>query len=300
MNEVLGSRTAIRILNVLFDNPSSEFKEISLIKSANTGKGSASAFVNKLAKEKFVICKRVGKTKMIRLNLLNEPALLLKFSFGNKKLERLPKEVLASIRLLREKIKDEIRLMIVFGSYIAGTATENSDIDLLIVAKDSKKINDSKKEVEEIFGKKINLHIFDEHEAFKQNDFFRNTLLRGVIAYGYDLAVYLLKDSRKEPLEKIEYLLKRHKSALRNYINKDYDSASAIIENILEQLVFLLLSRENIGYISKKDAADSLKKLPEGKAIENIKKMSIKQKIEGLGSLLVSVYADYILGEIND
>lgn len=300
MNEVLGSRTAIRILNVLFDNPSSEFKEISLIKSANTGKGSASAFVNRLAKEKFVICKRVGKTKMIRLNLLNESALLLKFSFGNKKLERLPKEVLASIRLLREKVKDEIRLMIVFGSYIAGTATENSDIDILIVAKDSKKINESKKEVEEMFGKKINLHIFDEHEAFKQNDFFRNALVRGIIVYGYDLAVYLLKDSRKEPLEKIEYLLKRHKSALRNYINKDYDSASAIIENILEQLVFLLLSRENIEYISKKDAADSLKKLPEGKTIENIKKMGIKQKIEGLGSLLVSVYANGILGEIND
>ncbi len=300
MNEVLGSRTAIRILNVLFDNPSSEFKEISLIKSANTGKGSASAFVNKLAKEKFVICKRVGKTKMIRLNLLNESALLLKFSLGNKKLERLPKEVLASIRLLIEKVKDEIHLMIVFGSYIAGTATENSDIDILIVAKDSKKINESKGEVEEIFGKKINLHIFDEHEAFKQNDFFRNALLKGVIVYGYDLAIYLLKDSRKEPLEKIEYLLKRHKSALRNYINKDYDSASAIIENILEQLVFLLLSRKNIEYISKKDAADSLKKLPEGKAIENIKKSGIKQKIEALGLLLVNVYANSILGEIND
>lgn len=299
MEKILGSRTAIKILNVLFDNPSSEFKEVSLIKSANTGKGVASAFVNKLAKEKLVICKRVGKTKMIRLNLLNESALLLKFSFGNKKLERLPKEVLASIRLLREEVKDEICLMIVFGSYIAGTATENSDIDILIVAKESKKINESRKEVEEVFGKKINLHIFNKDEAFKQNDFFRNALLRGIIVYGYDLAVYLLKESRKEPLEKIKYLLKRHKSAFRNYINQDYDSASAIIENILEQLVFLLLSRENIGYISKKDATDALKKLPEGKAIENIKKMGIKQKIEELGLLLVSVYANSIVGEIN-
>ena len=298
MKDLLGSKTAIKILNALFNNPSQEFKEISLIESANTGKGSASSFINKLIKEKYVISKRVGKTKIIKLNLLNESVLLLKFSFDNKRLQKLPKDVIASIKLLRGKVKDNIFLMVVFGSYIAGTATEKSDIDLLIVTKNAKKVNEEKKAIEELFGKRINLHIFNKNEISKKEDYFtRNILLKGIVVYGYDLAVHLLKDSRKGSFEKIEYLLDRHKSALKNYINKDYEAANYIIENIIEQLVFLILSEKNIEFISKKDAIQSIKKEPEGKIIENIKKIGVKQKLEQLEKFLIGLYINHILGE---
>ncbi len=298
MEDILGSKTAIKILNVLFNNPSKEFKEVSLIKSANTGKGSASDLINKLIKEKFVLSKRIGKTKIIKLNPSNESALLLKFSFDNKRLQKLPKDIIASIELLRDKVKDNISLMVVFGSYAAGTATEKSDIDILVATKNAKKINEKKKGIEELFGKKINLHIFNKKEIFKQEDYFiRNILLKGIVIYGYDLAIYLLKDYKKEYLERIEYLLSRCKSALKNYMNKDYEAANYIIENMIEQLVFLILSEKNIEFISKKDAMDSIKKEAEGKIIENIKKMNVKQKLEQLEKFLIEIYINHILGE---
>ena len=71
--------------------------------------------------------------------------------------------------------------MIVFGSYVAGTATEKSDIDVLIVTENAKEVNEKTKEVEELFGRKINLHIFNKKEIFKQEDYLvKNTLLNGL------------------------------------------------------------------------------------------------------------------------
>ena len=298
MEGLLGSKTAIKILSVLFSNPLQEFKEISLIKAANTGKGSASNLIDKLIKERVVISKRVGKTKIIKLNLLSEPVFLLKSSFDSKRLQNLPRDVLASIKLLKSKLREDISLIIAFGSYIAGTAAEESDIDILIVTKNAEKANEEKKKAEEIFGKKINLHIFTKNEIFKQKDYFiRNALIRGIIVYGYDMAFYLLKDSQKEPFDKIEYLLDRHKAALRNYVSKDYKAADYITENIIEQLAFLILSEKGMQYVSKKDAMDSIKKLPEGKIIENIKKTGGKQKIEQLEKFLIGLYTSHILGE---
>ncbi|MBW2988735.1 nucleotidyltransferase domain-containing protein [Candidatus Woesearchaeota archaeon] len=297
MEGILGSKTAVKILNVLFNDPSREFKEISLVKEAKTGKGAASDSISRLIRENFVVCKRVGKTKLVSLNLSNEAALLLKFSFDSQRLQKLPKDVLASIRLLMHKEKDNVSLMVVFGSYVAGTANEDSDIDILIVAKNLKRLDEDKKSVEELFGKRINLHIFNKDEISKKEDLFtRNILLKGIIVQGYSLAACLLKGCRKEPLEKIEYLLERHKSALRNYADKDYGAAGYIIENIIEQFIFLVLSERSLGFISKKDAMHSIKKEREGKIIENIKKMPIKQKLGKLRELLVEFYINCILG----
>ena len=58
-----------------------------------------------------------------------------------------------------------------------------------------------------------------------------------------------------------------------------------------------MLLQKNIPYISKKDAMDSIKKEPEGKIIEKIKKMSRKQRIEQLEKFLIEIYINGILGE---
>ncbi len=300
INELLASKTAVKILSVLFDHPLEEFKEISLIRSANTGKGAASDFINRLIKERFVLSKRVGRTKIIKLNL-NESSLLLKFFFDNKRLERLPKNVLASIKLLRNETKQYLFLMIVFGSYVAGSATEESDIDILIITEDYKQVNEMRKKVEELFGKKINLHIFNKSEIFEQKkNFIKNALFNGIVIYGYDFAISFLEDSKKESFEKIEYLLDRYKSALKNYMDADYETANYIIQNIIEQAVFFILSEKNVSYMSRKDAMQSIKKLPDGKVIENIKRLDIKQKMKRLEKFLIELYIRYILGEHYD
>ncbi|MBU1004206.1 MAG: hypothetical protein KJ561_00085 [Nanoarchaeota archaeon] len=114
------------------------------------------------------------------------------------------------------------------------------------------------------------------------------------------MAFYLLRNSKKEILERMEYLISRCKSAFKNYADKDYKSVDYIIGNILEQLVFLILTEKNIQYASKKDAADLIKKLPEGKSIEKIKNMAGKQKIGQLEEFLIGLYASHLLGKNND
>lgn len=81
----LGTKTALKILKALLDDPLREFKEIELIKKAKTGKGSASTLINGLVKESILLEKRAGKTKLITLNLKSRDVFLLKNLFDQKK-----------------------------------------------------------------------------------------------------------------------------------------------------------------------------------------------------------------------
>ena len=294
MTEILGSKTGIKVLNALFENPLHEFKEIELISSAKTGKGAASGFVNHLIKRGIVICKRAGKTKMINLNLQNEQVLLLKSAFNRGKIEQMPKEILAEIMMFKEKTEDISDMIIAFGSQIAGTSKEDSDLDLLVVAKNPKEVDKKRKEVEEMLGKRINLHLFEKDEISWDDLFARNVLARGVIIHGYSLAFKLIKSKQDTP--KIENLINRQKAALRNLLHKDLEASDSIVENIIEQLAYFILSEKEIGYASKKDALDSLRKIPEGRTIENIKKLGRKQRIEQIGNFLAAKYTNMVLG----
>ena len=98
--------------------------------------------------------------------------------------------------------------------------------------------------------------------------------------YGYDLAIELFSSIKKKgDLERLFFFNDRIKSALRNYLNKDYKTTKEILERTLEQMIYYLLSEKEIRYTSKKDAAELIKRLPEGVIIQKINKAPLKEKI---------------------
>ncbi len=299
IDETLGSKTAIKLLRELFKEPRYEFKEIELIKRSKTGKGSANNIINKLVKENILIEKRAGRTKIIYLNSKSEIVFTLRCMFNKEKVSNMDRTKQASLYLFRDLIANNCELMIVFGSTIAGTSTEKSDIDVLIVASNLEEINKKRREVEELFGEKFNLHIYKKNEMQKnieRDQFILNSFLNGAIIHGFDLGRKLFANIKNEGLlERLFFLNNRLKSALNNYKNNDEASAKEIVDKTLEQLVFLLLSEKNISYSSKVDAKKSIESLPEGRIMQKISQVHLKEKIILSEKLVLDIIKEVIL-----
>ncbi|MBU2638544.1 MAG: nucleotidyltransferase domain-containing protein [Nanoarchaeota archaeon] len=280
---VLETKTTLKLAKALLDEPLHEFKETELIKKAKTGKGSAGNLINELVKERIILEKRVGKSKIICLNMQSRAVFLLKNLLNQERLSHLPKSKLASVLLFTNLAKGKSELLLVFGSCIAQTATEKSDIDILIVSNNPDSIQAERKKTEELFGERLNLHSCTKQEIknkAKSDMFIQNALLKGVLLHGYDLAMELFFSiNRKKDLERLFFFNDRIKSALRNYLNKDYKTAEEILERTIEQMVYYLLSENGVGYTSRKDAVESIKRLPEGPAIQKINRAPLKEKM---------------------
>jgi len=296
---MLGTKTMLRLLKVLLDNPLYEFKEIELIQKAKTGKGSASEAIKELIKERILLEKRVGKIRVIYLNLQNKKVFLLKNFFDYEKIIDLSKSKLASILLFRDRIKEKSELVIVFGSCITKTVTEKSDIDIMVVSNKIDEVNKERKKIEELFGERINLHDYVKNEIKMSDMFMKNVLLNGVLFYGYDLGSELFsKIKEKKDLERLFFFNERIKASLRNYSNKDGKTAKEILDRTLEQVIFYLLSEREINYVSKKDAEEAIKKLPEGKIIQKINKSSLKEKIILSEKFILDILKDKVISNV--
>lgn len=300
---ILGTKTSLKLLAELFKDPLHEFKEIELIKKSKVGKGSAADIINELIEENIILERRAGKTKLVSLNMRNMYVFLLKNLFDNKKMLSLNENKVASVILFKNNVKRYIKLMLIFGSSIAGTANKKSDIDILVISdnKNLHNVNKERKKIEELFGERLNIHCFTEEEIktkIKSDMFIKNALLKGVLLYGYDLGKELFSNIKeKKDLKKLFFFNERIKSALRNYLNKDHKTAIEIINRTLEQMTYYLLSEKEISYTSKKDAKNSIKNIPEGKEIQRIGKVSIKEKINLSEKFILNTLRSKILEE---
>ncbi len=284
------SKTARKILPVLLENPLREFKEIELITSAGTGKGSAAALINTLTKEGLLRERRAGKTKLISLSLVNPAVFWIKNLLDYDKLKHFSRIRLATA--LYFAMESSASLVILFGSTVAGTASKESDIDLLIVSQELKAVEKARKEAGELFNQRLNLHIYSRKEIadkIRDDSFIRNALITGVILQGHDLAKSLysgMAEKKKKSLGRLHYFRERIAAAERNYRQDDHTAAQEILSTLQEQLIFYLLSEKGISYSSKKDAARAILKLPEGNIFKTLEKKPLKKKISILGILL--------------
>lgn len=299
----LGTRTAIRLLNVLFSDPLHSFKEIELIKRAKTGKGSASMVVRTLVKEKIVQEKRVGKTRVIMLNLKNPRTFFLKNIFDYEKLKHVPNNKQAAILLLKNEVKDKIDLLLVFGSSVAGTSNKKSDIDIIVVS-DTLAIVEERKKVEDVFGERFNIHHFTKEEIKKtiKNDLFvQHALLTGILLTGYDLGFELYQSlsggEKMEKLQRLYFFHERMKAALRNYHQEDYKTAKDILEKLWEQIIFYMVSEKEIYYESKKDALQVVLRLPDGKVIHKILKSPLKKRLVMSETFVLNLFKQQMFEE---
>lgn len=299
MENILGTRTAIKILTCLLKNPQKEFKEIDLIKESSVGKGAGADAINRLYLLNILTIKRAGKTKIIQLNTLNPRTFAIRQLFDQHKFLSLPEAKISAILLFREKVYCISKAIILFGSVAAGTYDENSDMDILVIIDDEKEINEIKKltsEIHELIGEYINVHFLDSHDAkneFNTNELIRTALINGILIYGGDHVRELMKPP--DNLKELKFIKERINAALRNYTNKDYESTQEIVIAVAQDLAFLICKLEGIDALSRKDAISKIKKINKYKVLSEINALKLENMLEVLEDIYIKIFNRKIL-----
>ncbi len=296
--DLLGTRTVWGLLKTLLKSPLREWKEIDIIRAAGTGKGSASASLAKLAEQHIVLKTKVGKATVYKLNLKSTSTFFIKTLCDAEKINPLPIQRKAAIFHFKRSVQNSVNLLILFGSTAAGTATAESDIDLLIVSPSAAVVEKNRKETEELFGERLNIHYAQLPDFITKKDMFlQNILLQGIVLHGYDLAKELFSSLQPEQeTERLLFFLSRLDAAGRNYQKKDHAAAEEIITKTVEQLTFYLLSVAKISYISKQDAFSAVAYQPQGKSIQKINKAALPEKIRLSKELVIQELQKTIIG----
>ncbi len=296
MENIIGTKTALKILSCLLQNPRKEFKEIELIKESDVGKGAGADAINRLASSGIIKIKRVGRTKIVMLNVKNPVTFALRLLFDRYKFLSLPDGKISAVLLFKEKAYIRSKAIILFGSLASGTYDETSDIDLLVIADDDEEITNAKKEISELIGESLNIHLiksFDIRKEFEENDLVRNALMNGIIISGDDYVREIIM--HPVDLKELKFLKERIDAARRNYANKDYETAEQIISSISEDLAFYICKLEGVEALSRKDAISKIKKINEYKVLSYVKKLKIGDMLEILEELYMKLFNKTIL-----
>jgi len=299
MENILGTRTAIRILTCLLKIPQKEFKEIDLIQESSVGKGAGADAINRLYSLNILTIKRAGKTKIIQLNTLNPRTFAIRQLFDQHKFLSLPEAKISAILLFREKVYRISKAIILFGSVAMGTYDENSDIDLLVIIDNEKEIDEIKKltaDIYELIGEYINVHFLNSHDAkneFNTNELIRTALINGILIYGGDHVRELMKPL--DDLKELKFIKERINDALRNYTNKDYESTQEIVIAVAQDMAFLVCKLEGIDALSRKDAISKIKKINKYKVLSEIDALKLENSLEVLEDIYIKIFNRKIL-----
>ena len=128
--DALFTTTQQRVLSLLFGQPSRSFFASELIELTGSGSGAVHRELKRLASSGLVTVTRLGRQKHHRANpdspVFSELRGLVLKTVG----------LAEPIRDALAPLADRIALALLFGSVAHGTATADSDIDLLVVADD--------------------------------------------------------------------------------------------------------------------------------------------------------------------
>jgi len=140
----------------------------------NIPRRTVSRILNNLASKNIIRYKIEGKNKKYSLDLKDLRTRLLINFVENYKSFKFSLDFLDLFVVLEEIIK--LNGLVLFGSYVRGDYTKESDVDILIIGKDSKKIRDLIRN----FNKKINIH-FSSLEDFSKLLKNKNTLALEIV-----------------------------------------------------------------------------------------------------------------------
>ncbi len=155
--------------------------------------------INRLAEDDVVLKMKAGKAYLCSLNLENEKTItMMQLSEIEKKLEFYEKN--KELKLILEDFinsaKSQFRILsiVLFGSYSKGKATKESDIDVLILSKNSLNIGKIIKETYAKYGKEINPIMMTPNDFKKQKDkaLNREIISNHHVLYGAEAFVKLV------------------------------------------------------------------------------------------------------------
>lgn len=112
-----------KIIDLLADYPNRQFFSKEISKKANISLGGAHNSLNELTKEKMVFMEQRGNMKFFQINLHNPLIRQLRAS-----------SAIESVSKIVEKIKNNSKKIILFGSSARGEQSAESDIDLFVLS----------------------------------------------------------------------------------------------------------------------------------------------------------------------
>ncbi len=155
MENLLGSTSKVKILRLFFEYPNREFSTKEVFSNSNVGTGYGLKCLRFFADAGILKIRKVGKQKRHILNRNSSLFPILDRLFEQERIA-FPKVSYLRRGILAEVVeKLDKESIILFGSVAAGTATQESDIDLLIVTEREVSVRKVLRQAEEKNGIKM-------------------------------------------------------------------------------------------------------------------------------------------------
>lgn len=156
--DLLGNRTKVRILRIMFEYPDKVFSEHELSRFTHVPQPTIHRNIGDLVNSNLVLFSRMGKMNLLKLNKES----VLHDSIN--RLFRVERDlILALEKMITEVFEDEDEVIAVnlYGSIVKGTERSDSDVDVLIVVDDRADIAGINEKIEEL-GREIRVR-FGNH-----------------------------------------------------------------------------------------------------------------------------------------
>jgi predicted nucleotidyltransferase len=179
LENLIGSTTKVKIIRLFYEYPNRSFTTREVIDNTRIGAGYGLRCLNSLEACGLLTMKKSGREKRYRLSTKSEfhHALEEMFSKENNRYPKVSYIHRGIIAEIAEKLNQEE--IILFGSVASGTATTDSDIDILVVTARPSEVRRMLREVEKKNGVKIQPVIFS-HERLEQYAKKRERILRNI------------------------------------------------------------------------------------------------------------------------
>ena len=189
LDDMLDSKSKVRILRLLFRFPERDFTEREVAKMIKMSPNTVNLALNDLRKTNVFLYKRIGRTHSYRCD---PDSVLFPLLEGLFKQERQMREDL--ITLLKEGLEG-VGMCILFGSFAREEEGFDSDLDILIVAKNKEKAKAISEHLAEYLSLRFSITlapmIFSpkEIEENRQEKFIKEALSEGMVIAGKKLEI---------------------------------------------------------------------------------------------------------------
>ncbi|HLD42235.1 MAG TPA: nucleotidyltransferase domain-containing protein [archaeon] len=134
-----GTKTKLKIIRAIYEKPGINITE--LIKETRSSPNTVLAYTNELARQKIIKQVNIGGKKKIHIKRLfpdfssENSRLIFSLVEHEKKMELFKryKEIVPYMEQMNDLFHDSIAFALLYGSYARSAATEESDIDIIVV-----------------------------------------------------------------------------------------------------------------------------------------------------------------------
>lgn len=191
LEQVLGNKTAIRVLRTMVRYPAKVFTKRGLARTANVSVSEAALTVRDFEDLGIITVQPVGRSHQLSLNKKNH--VLNKII---KPIFKAEEDTLSELIKVLKKNLDKKRTVAsaaLFGSVVQGKEKPESDIDMLVISNDfdaaSQIVSDALVEVAEVFHAQLAPITFSQKElqSRKEGDLIRSIIANHILICGKDL-----------------------------------------------------------------------------------------------------------------